>query len=177
MLAGAVLYALAAVSANGQGLPEGLLTGDMLKLIPTDPPRAVDEVGLETLDGTPASLADYRGRWVVLNFWATWCAPCRKEMPTLDRLQAARPEIAVVPVATGPNPLPGLTRFWEEAGIANLVSLRDPSRALAAEFGVMGLPVTVILNPEGQEVARLIGEAEWDGPAALAVLDALRTAP
>ncbi len=175
----AALYAVLVFSANAAlaGDPardvSALLTGPMQKLILTDPARPVPEVGLLTLEDGPASMAEFRGKWVVLNFWATWCAPCRAEMPALDRLQIARPGIVVVPVATGPNPLPAITRFWEEAGITALTPLRDPDRAFSAAMGVLGLPVTVILNPDGEEVARLIGDAAWDAPEALAVLDAL----
>ena len=110
---------------------------------------------------------------VLVDFWATWCAPCRQEMPSLDRLQAAMPEIAVVPVATGRNAVAGIERFFSEVGIANLPILRDPKSELARGMGVMGLPVTVILNPEGQEVARLIGDAGWDSDSAKAILAAL----
>ncbi len=110
---------------------------------------------------------------MVLNFWATWCAPCRREMPSLERLQAAMPELAVVPVATGRNAVEGIRRFFDEAGVKTLPILRDPQSVLAHGMGVMGLPVTVILNPEGQEVARLIGDAEWDSDSAKAVLGAL----
>lgn len=110
----------------------------------------------------------------MLNFWATWCAPCRKEMPSLDRLAATSGDsVAVVTVATGRNPPPAVKRFFEEIGVQNLPVLLDPKSALARKMGVFGLPLTVILNPEGQEVARLIGDAEWDSADARAMLDAL----
>jgi hypothetical protein len=94
-------------------------------------------------------------------------------MPSLDRLQAAMPGIAVVPVATGRNAVVGIKRFFEEAEIKLLPIRRDPQSDLSRAMRVMGLPVTVILNPEGQEVARLIGDAEWDSDSAKAVLGAL----
>jgi hypothetical protein len=83
------------------------------------------------------------------------------------------PEIAVVPVATGRNAVVQIEKFYAEAGVVNLPVLRDPKSELARAMGVLGLPVTVILNPEGQEVARLIGDAEWDSAAAQAVLRAM----
>ena len=86
---------------------------------------------------------------------------------------AAMPDIAVVPVATGRNAVEGIRRFFDDAGVKTLPILRDPQSRLAHGMGVMGLPVTVILNPEGQEVARLIGDAEWDSDSAKAVLGAL----
>jgi thiol-disulfide isomerase/thioredoxin len=169
-----VLYTALMLGANA-GLADvaALRDGDMKKLMLLDAPVAVPEAVLLDAEDAEHSLADYRGKWVVLNFWATWCAPCRHEMPSLDRLQTAMPEIAVVPVATGRNAVEGIKRFFEEAGVKNLPILRDPQSELARAMHVMGLPVTVILNPEGQEVARLIGDAEWDSDSAMAVLGAL----
>jgi hypothetical protein len=94
-------------------------------------------------------------------------------MPSLDRLQAAMPGLAVLPVATGRNSVEAIAKFYGEAGVTSLPVLRDPKSELARNMGVMGLPVTVILNPEGREVARLIGDAEWDSASAQAVLGAL----
>lgn len=169
-----VLYMALAFGANMAAADVAALReGDMKKLalheVPVDLPEG------ELLDATDAvhTLAEYRGKWVVLNFWATWCAPCRQEMPSLDRLQAAMPEIAVVPVATGRNAVEGITRFYAEAGVTGLPILRDVKMDLSRAMSVLGLPVTVILNPEGQEVARLIGDAEWDSDNAQAVLAAL----
>ena len=173
-----VLYTALILGANpGVADVASLLDGDMKKLMLWDAPVDVPEaVLLDATDGEHA-LADYKGKWVVLNFWATWCAPCRREMPSLERLQAAMPEIAVVPVATGRNAVEGIQRFFDEAGVTTLPILRDPTSDLAHAMGIMGLPVTVILNPEGQEVARLIGDAEWDSDSAKAVLKELAKAP
>jgi thiol-disulfide isomerase/thioredoxin len=169
-----VLYTAFLIGANPVVADVAALRdGDMKKLALHDAPVAIPEAVLLDADDGEHSLAEYRGKWVVLNFWATWCAPCRHEMPSLDRLQAAMPDLAVVPVATGRNAVEGIKRFFEEAEIKSLPILRDPKSQLARGMAVMGLPVTVILNPEGQEVARLIGDAEWDSDSAKEVLSAL----
>lgn len=171
----AVLYTALLISANPGGAgadPAALRDGDMKKLAIHSAPVDLADVQLVDADDAPRSLSEYHGQWVVLNFWATWCAPCRHEMPSLDRLQAAMPGIAVIPVATGRNAVPGIKKFFDEAKIAHLPILRDPKSELARSSGVLGLPVTLILNPEGQEVARLIGDAEWDSDSARAVLAA-----
>lgn len=169
-----VLYTAFLIGANPVVADiAALREGDMKKLALHDTPVPIPDVVLLDAEDGEHSLADYRGKWVVLNFWATWCAPCRHEMPSLDRLQTALPELAIVPVATGRNAVEGIKRFFDEAEVKTLPILRDPKSELARGMGVMGLPVTVILNPEGLEVARLIGDAEWDSDSAKAVLAAL----
>jgi thiol-disulfide isomerase/thioredoxin len=176
-LALAALYLAAALGANPAGageIADTLLTGEMKKLVVADGGPVPDAVLLDETD-TGQSLAKYRGKVVLLNFWATWCAPCREEMPHLDALQgeAGGEDFAVVAVATGRNPLPAIERFFAGNGITRLPILRDPGQELSAAMGVFGLPVTVLLDREGREVARMTGEADWSSPEALAVIAAL----
>ncbi len=176
----AILYTALLFGANPAAADiaraDALRGGDMQKLNFAANAKALPDIGLTDTAEQPRTLGEYRGKWVVLNFWATWCAPCRHEMPSLDRLQAEMggDDFIVVPVATGRNAPQAITKFWAEAGIVNLETLRDPKSELARSMAVLGLPLTVILNPEGAEVARLIGDADWAGPDALAVLGALR---
>jgi len=164
----ALLYTALLTGAN-PGLAGPAFEGDMRKLALVDPVALPSAVLLDEAEAE-RSLDDYRGRWVVLNFWATWCAPCRAEMPSLARLQTAMPDLAVVTVATGRNSVTGIRKFFDETGITNLPMLRDPKSELARSMGVLGLPVTVIVDPQGREVARLIGDAEWDTDHALSAL-------
>ncbi len=171
---GAITAALPATPALAA--PEGidsLVTGEMRKLQVLDAPKDLTNATWETPSGT-ASLADYRGKWVLLNFWAVWCAPCREEMPTLAALDAARggDDFAVVTLATGPNNPLAIDKFMEEAQAADLPRYRDPKSVQARDAAALALPVTLIVNPEGQEVARLIGGADWNSPEAIAVFDA-----
>ena len=163
---------LAANAAFAGVVDPALLTGDMGKLV-IEQARALPVDGMVDRSDAAQSLQLYKGKWLILNFWATWCVPCRTEMPSLGRLQAAMPEVAVVTVAVGPNPLPAIDKFMAEAGVHNVVVWRDPQAGFAHQSGVMGLPVTVVINPEGMEVARLLGGAEWDSAGGQAVLTAL----
>ncbi|WP_372837163.1 TlpA family protein disulfide reductase [Puniceibacterium confluentis] len=154
-----------------------LRDGDMKKMNFHSEPKAAGTSEFITFDDTPLTLADYHGKWVLLNFWATWCAPCRKEMPMLAALQTelGGESFEVVTIATGRNPPMAMENFYAEIGVTNLPLHRDPKSALAREMGVLGLPITVILNPEGQEVGRLQGDADWSSDSATAMLRALIT--
>ncbi len=182
VLTSAVLYTALALAANtlAAQTPDiaALRSGDMLKLAVSEPVAVPEAVLLDEADGTH-SLAEVRGRYVLLNFWATWCAPCREEMPALDRLQGelGGDRFAVVTVATGRNAVPAIKRFFEEQSVMNLPIWRDPKQEFARAMGILGLPVTVLIDPEGREVARLTGPAVWDGADAKALVTALIGAP
>ncbi|GGW32240.1 thioredoxin [Gemmobacter lanyuensis] len=173
-----VLYTALALGANPAladvTAADALRAGDMKKLNFAEA-QPIPDIGLVGMDDAPRSLSEFKGKWVLVNFWATWCPPCRKEMPSLGALQKdlGGDSFEVVTVATGRNAVPAIEEFFAEAGVTHLTALRDPKSALAREMAVAGLPVTVILNPEGQEVGRLIGDADWAGAEARAVLEAL----
>ncbi|WP_226782027.1 TlpA disulfide reductase family protein [Oceaniglobus trochenteri] len=173
----AVLYMALAVGANAADLDKlnALRDGDMKKLNFHAEPQEASQQVFTSPDGTEHRLADWQGKIVLLNFWATWCAPCRHEMPALDALQRdlGGPGFEVVPVATGRNALPGIKRFFEEAGVESLPILLDAKQAVARDMAVLGLPITVILDREGREIARLRGDAEWNSDSAKAILTAL----
>nr|WP_245964113.1 TlpA disulfide reductase family protein [Roseovarius spongiae] len=152
-----------------------MLEGDMKKLSFHAAPKAASALAFTTGDGGEGTLADHRGKYVLLNFWATWCAPCRKEMPMLSELQAefGGEDFEVLTLATGRNPVPAIKAFFDEIGVDNLPMHRDPKQQVAREMGVLGLPITVILDPEGREIARMQGDAEWNSDSAKAMLRAL----
>ena len=126
-------------------------------------------------DETEGALADYTGQYVLLNFWATWCAPCREEMPSLQTLQdtLGGDNFQVVTLATGRNPPQAIRRFFDEEGVTTLPEHRDINQQIAREMGIFGLPITVILDPDGNEIARLRGDADWASPEAVAILEAI----
>ena len=182
----AVLYAAVALGANpvfandpdsgpDYGSLRDMRRGDMRKLAIPDLPVPVSQVAFEDADGNAVSLAQWRGQTVLVNFWATWCAPCRAEMPSLNALQQelGGADFQVVTIATGRNPLPAIRKFFAEVGLTDLPILRDPKRALSRDMGVLGLPASIILNAQGQEVARMTGDADWHSEDALMFLRAV----
>jgi thiol-disulfide isomerase/thioredoxin len=133
--------------------------------------------------GRDLTLADFRGRVVLLNVWATWCGPCRAEMPTLDALQArlGGADFHVLPLSIDRAGLGPVRRFYDEIGIRHLeLYLAEDIRAMRA-FAVIGLPTTLLIDREGREIGRLTGPAEWDSPEAIAqfetVIATRRTEP
>lgn len=172
---------LAALTALSLGLAapvladETLLTGEMRRFaMAEDRPAVPGDILFADMDGPDRKLADFAGRPVVLNFWATWCAPCRAEMPSLDRLRAQMgDEVAVVTLASGRNPPQAVAKFFAETGITQLPRYLDPRQDLARAMGVFGMPVTVLIDAEGHEVGRLTGDAEWDSPEAVALIRSL----
>ncbi|MEO0370159.1 MAG: TlpA disulfide reductase family protein [Pseudomonadota bacterium] len=178
-LAQIVLYTALVFGAN-PGLAdvqaaEALRDGDMKKLVFHEAPKDVTRTAFETIDGNEGTLADYEGKVVVLNFWATWCAPCRHEMPMLSELQSelGGDNFEVVTIATGRNPPQAMKAFFDEIRVENLPLHRDPRSRLAREMGVLGLPVTMVLDQNGQEIARLVGDADWSTPTAQAIMQTL----
>ncbi len=146
--------------------------GDMKKLNFHPELRKVSEKTFDAENGTKMTLADYEGQYVLLNFWATWCAPCRKEMPMLSDLQAefGGDDFQVVTLATGRNAPPAMKKFFDEIGVDNLPLHRDPQSAVARDMAVLGLPVTALIDKNGNEIARLTGDADWSSDNAKAIL-------
>ena len=128
---------------------------------------------LAALDGAPRTLDDYAGSYVLLNFWATWCAPCRIEMPALERLhlQLAERGLRVVGVDLGETPAE-VERFVAETGISFEIVI-DADLSTSRVYAARSLPMTYILDPAGTIVARAIGVREWDSEAMRAMFAAL----
>src|SRR5262249_49440920 len=117
------------------------------------------------------SLADFNGKVIVLNIWATWCVPCREEMPALDRLQAALggPEFAVVPLSIDRG-IEKIAKFYAEVGIRNIAIYVDVEGKSVQEIDQFGLRTSSFLDRAGQEVSRVVGPAEWDASEVIELL-------
>ena len=152
--------------------------GDMKKLNFHSDAKSISDKPYIKTDGSDGTLADHTGKVVLLNFWATWCAPCRKEMPMLSELQTelGSDTFEVVTLATGRNTLPAMKKFFNEINVENLPLHRDPKQKIARDMAVLGLPITVILDAQGQEIARLRGDADWSSDNAKDILRAVITA-
>lgn len=177
----AALAAIAVVSACKETTPDhaafspdpALLTGEMSRVSILDAPIAVPDVPYSAPDGSDARLSDHAGEVVLLNLWATWCPPCRAEMPHLSQLADDMPDLTVLAIATGGTTPKGAQRFFDEIGVTNLALNIDTSQGLARQMGALGLPVTVLIDRDGYEVARLSGEANWASDEAKDLLAAL----
>lgn len=149
--------------------------GDMRKLIFHSEPRKISKNAFVSEDGGDSTLSEYQGKVILLNFWATWCAPCRHEMPMLSELQTelGGDDFEVVTLATGRNMVPAMKKFFEEIAVENLPLHRDPKQAVARDMAVLGLPATVLIDRQGNEIARLHGDADWSSDNARAIISAI----
>lgn len=135
-------------------------------------PRAVKEFMFVDGDLQAAKLANFRGKVVLLNLWATWCGPCRKEMPTLDRLQTklGGPDFAVVALSIDQEGVAIVKDFYEELGLKALPIFVDESMTAPVALNALGVPTTLLISREGQEVGRYTGPAAWDSPEVKALI-------
>ncbi len=140
-----------------------------------DKPREILSPPFIDAEGRDLTLADFRGRVVLLNIWATWCVPCREEMPTLDALQEklGGDDFHVLPLSIDRAGMKVVRRFYEEIGIRHLdMYLAEDIRAMLA-FAVIGLPTTLLIDRQGRERGRLVGPADWNSPEVMAQIQNL----
>ena len=132
----------------------------------SDTPRAMPDLRFQDGDGKPHALSDFRGKLVLLNLWATWCAPCREEMPALDRLEQTLggPDFQVIALSLDSSGAATVRRFYDEIGIRKLAIFVDPSMEATGKLRTVGIPTTVLVDREGLERWRKTGPAEWDSP-------------
>lgn len=169
--AAAVMLLLSSFSARADGPP---ITGSVQNFIPFDEPIAAPLVALATKDGGEQTFEDYRGKLVVVNFWATWCGPCVREMPTLSQLRerfADDDDFAFVIVSQDRGGWKDIARFMKRQKLDFPNSLLDDKLKLSKEMQVRSLPVVAIIDRDGNEVGRLVGGAEWDSPEAIELIE------
>ncbi len=165
----ALVSLLAAFSAAEAGDPSDAFTALQVQSFPE--PIPLPPISLERIDGRPLPLADLRGKIVLLNFWATWCIPCRQEMPAMERLshEYGGRGLAVVAVNFKESK-DAVGRFFNELRL-DFPSALDPEGATANSLAVRGLPATFLLDREGRILWKAMGSREWDSRAGRAYFD------
>lgn len=144
--------------AFAQGALQGFVVHPQPKLVP--------EIHFQDRERRSRTLADFRGKVVLLNIWAAWCGPCREEMPTLDRLQAelGGPDFEVVALSIDRGGFDAITKFFAEVGVQHLSMYLDTTTEAASTLSAVGLPTSLLIDRDGSEIGRLIGPAKWDSP-------------
>ena len=137
--------------------------GDMKKMTIANNTTSAPKTIFFDTGGKELTLNDFKGRLTLVNFWATWCAPCRKEMPSLEVLsnQIGGDTFQVVTIATMRSSEEAVEKFFNDNNIIGLPKFRDPKGYLARASGVAALPLTILLDRNGNEISRLIGDADW----------------
>ena len=136
---------------------------DIKNLILTKNLKIYENVIFKDANQKDVDLTDYKGKLIILNFWATWCAPCREEMPSLDSLQAKNDldNLKIFPINIGQENLEKSESFFKDLNIKNLEIYFDPPITLAKKFSLRGVPTTIFFNKEGKEFARIIGSINF----------------
>lgn len=157
-----------------------LAVGPMVRFRFADAPRPLPAIRVNSIAGPERSLADWNGRTMLLNVWASWCAPCREEMPALQRLETtlAAEGLVVVTLSFDKSPADA-ARFLAELGLTTLPLLVDPERKSLEALAVAGAPTTILVDPMGRELGRVAGAVDWTSPEAILLVKAmiLKSAP
>jgi thiol-disulfide isomerase/thioredoxin len=166
-----------------QDLPKGpgsnpLSKGQMAAFVFRSEPQALPEIKFQDAEGKVRTLADWRGKVVLLNLWATWCLPCRQEMPALDRLQKAlgSDKFEVVALSVDRKGVDASKKFLDDIK-TGLPLYVDPTARAYADLRAVGLPATLLIDAQGREIGRLLGPAEWDGEDAMGLIRAVLLQP
>jgi thiol-disulfide isomerase/thioredoxin len=138
----------------------------------SNPPVPAPSLAFRSLNGEAVSLADFQGQVVLVNFWATWCAPCVAEMPSLERLHLALEDegFAVLAVSQDRGGAGVVAPFLSRLNLQHLPIFLDPKGDLGRAFAVKALPTSFLIDRDGRAVAGLVGPAEWDSPEAKALI-------
>ena len=129
-------------------------------------PKIYEEIVFKDSSGEDVSLDDFKGKLLILNFWATWCAPCREEMPSLDSLQSNSnfDNLKIFPINIGQENLSKSDSFFKEIGVQDLDIYFDAPITLAKKLSLRGVPTTILFNKKGEEFGRIIGSIDFNDP-------------
>ena len=140
-----------------------IIRGDLRKFIFSESTEVLPNPLILDADGNMIEIG-YDEDISIINFWATWCAPCKKEMPSLNSLaqKMEHEDIRIITIASGRNSKEAIDTFFDDNNLINLKKYRDPRGRIAVKYGVTALPTTVVINPTGLEIGRIIGDIDWD---------------
>ncbi len=169
----------AAAPAPQGGVTRELATGTLAAFLVRPERKALPDIAFEDGTGKPLKLSDWKGRVVLINLWATWCAPCRKEMPDLAALQKelGSDQFEVVAISVDRKGAEASTTFLKETGADNLKLYVEPTTRIVGELQSAGLPATILVDRQGREIGRLLGPAHWAAPEAVALVKAALAEP
>jgi thiol-disulfide isomerase/thioredoxin len=175
LLAALLVFLLA---PGGSSAAEGEAgTSDRTKLgqfVPASEPVSARAISLADASGNTVQLSDFRGKLVILSLWATWCEPCLREMPSLERLQSRLGErIAILAVSEDRGGTKVVEPFITKLGLKSIETFLDPKSAVGHAFEVRGLPTSLLIDHEGRVLGRVEGGAEWDSTKMLSVIEPL----
>ena len=158
---------------------KGLNKGAMAAFLVRSKPLDLPDFTLADGDGVTKSLADLRGQVILLNIWATWCVPCREEMPQLNALQAelGGKSFEVVAVNIDKGGPDKARKFLEETRATDLTLYTDPTGKLFSKLRAVGMPTTLLIDRDGKEIGRLVGPADWASPEAKRLIEAAIAVP
>ncbi|CAN7766699.1 TlpA disulfide reductase family protein [Pseudorhodoferax sp. LjRoot39] len=163
-----------APSASGANTTADL---DGAKFVRWAQPRELPHLAFNDEKGRLVSLKDFHGRMVLLNLWATWCPPCREEMPSLDRLNAKRRSATFEVVALSLDSPEKSQAFLRAIQAQTLRGYTDHQGGALRTLGLVSVPTTLLIDAKGREIGRTVGPAAWDGPAALNLIDSITKEP
>ena len=137
---------------------------DLKNLVLIKNPKLYENVIFMDINEKKVNLDDFKGKLLILNFWATWCAPCKEEMPSLDALQSNTKlnNLRILPINIGQEDVKKSESFFKELDIKNLNIYFDGPITLAKKFSLRGVPTTIFFNKEGKEFARIIGSIDFN---------------
>jgi len=138
-------------------------TSEVDKFLFYEKPQPIDSLEVSDINDNKTDILNEDFNLLLINFWATWCSPCTKEMPSLNELQSKfeKNQLKIVTIATGRNNPNKIVNFFEEYNLSNLENYRDPKGKLALDLGVIGLPFSIIISRDKKDIARLIGPIDW----------------
>ena len=154
---------LAVAQSNYEAKTKDIIQGELRKFIFSDGTKTLPSPVVLDMDENVVEIGP-NDDILVINFWATWCAPCKKEMPSLNNLaeNMKYDDVRIITVASGRNSKEAIESFFSDNDLVNLNKFRDPRGKIAMSYGVTALPTTVVIDPSGKEIGRIIGDIDWN---------------